>query len=336
MKTHLQIANHLAALDQVAAWPELLELVGRAARHEPAHWKLPVIVCEAVSGSGEHAMPIVTALACHHISILLVDDMLDSDPRGEYRRIGHAGAANLAVALASAGQAALLSSDMESAFKISAVSELQKMNFKTALGQAWDQEKPTDEAAYWKVVRTKSAPFFGAAFYLGALAGRAAPAAAIGLRKLGCLYGELIQIHDDMKDALQVPASPDWDLGRASLPILYAELVRHPDQQAFQRLRSRIDQKGALARAQRILIRSGALSFGFHRLLQETARARDMLLALQLPRPAGIERLLGDLVRPIDSLLNQLGILKGKSCLEPGEAAGQGPLPLTPAVNSRA
>ena len=59
----------------------------------------------------------------------------------------------------------------------------------------------------------------------------------------------MVQIHDDLNDSLAVPANPDWTLGRAPLPILFAQVVNHPDRTRFHELRGVIAEPAALALA---------------------------------------------------------------------------------------
>jgi geranylgeranyl pyrophosphate synthase len=107
------------------------------------------------------------------------------------------------------------------------------MFLSTAFGQFLDVQAPADESDYWQVTKTKSSPFFGAALQVGALAGGGTLETAEQLKKLGCLYGEMIQIHDDMHDSMETPANPDWIQGRSPLPILFASQVKHPEQERF-------------------------------------------------------------------------------------------------------
>jgi len=58
------------------------------------------------------------------------------------------------------------------------------------------------------MVQTKSSPFFGMALQIGALLGGASIETAKRLKELGNLYGEMIQVHDDLSDTLAVPATP--------------------------------------------------------------------------------------------------------------------------------
>jgi geranylgeranyl pyrophosphate synthase len=60
-----------------------------------------------------------------------------------------------------------------------------------------------------RIVKTKSSPFFGTALQIGALLGDFSAKNVGGLKELGILYGEMVQIHDDLNDALAVPANPD-------------------------------------------------------------------------------------------------------------------------------
>lgn len=70
-----------------------------------------------------------------------------------------------------------------------ALNSLNQMMLKTAHGQELDIQNPADESSYWRVVKNKSAPFYGCALHLGALLGEASMYTARGLEQLGELYG---------------------------------------------------------------------------------------------------------------------------------------------------
>jgi geranylgeranyl diphosphate synthase type I len=272
------------------------------------HWLLPVKACEAVGGTSDQAVPAAVAFACSHISIILVDDMLDSDPRGEYRRIGAPVAANLACAFQAAGLTALAQCTSEAESKLMTLASLNQMILTTALGQYWDIQCPTDEAAYWRIVQTKSSPFFGAALYIGALLGGASVETAGGLKELGNLYGEMIQIHDDLNDTLAVPANPDWIQGRLPLPILFAQTVEHAERARFLELRQEIADEGALLEAQDILIRCGAVSYCVDQILRRQQTAQGILAALALPRRDVLEALLEEVITPVRKLFDAVEV----------------------------
>src|SRR5215211_7306449 len=141
--------------------------------YAPRDWRLPVVACQAVGESAEKAVPASAALACAQISIILVDDMLDDDPRGEYHRIGSGRASNFALAFQAAGMDALLTSGASLSTRLEALDSLSRMIRITAHGQELDVQNPADEASYWRVVENKSAPFYGCALHLGALLAKA-------------------------------------------------------------------------------------------------------------------------------------------------------------------
>jgi geranylgeranyl diphosphate synthase type I len=294
------------------AWPEMAGLFKRAAARRPREWQLPATACEAAGGRAEQAVSAAAAFACAQISIILIDDLLDDDPRGEYRVIGAGAAANLAAAFQAAALD-ILGEDGQAgdpATRLAAWRSLNRMLLTTALGQRLDSQNPADEASYWTLVETKSAPFYGAAFQLGALAAGASAERAERFAQLGRLYGAMIQIHDDLNDAMAVPAKPDWTQGRACLPILFAQNVDHPQRERFKELRralQRAPDAKALAEAQAILIRCGAISYGLHELLRRHQYARALLAPLGVEPRAGLEPLFEDLVQPVRRVLAEIG-----------------------------
>jgi geranylgeranyl pyrophosphate synthase len=172
------------------------------------------------------------------------------------------------------------------------------------------------EANKWKIARAKSSPFFSTAFEIGALAGGASVEMAAQIKELGVIYGEMIQIHDDLDDALAVPAKPDWNAGRASLPILYAQVVDHPSRSRFGELRPHVcEQVSALEEAQQILIECGAVSYCIHALLEKYDRARGLISALKLERRDVMKKIFEDVIQPALRLLDEADKLPDASGL---------------------
>jgi len=307
MDIYEQIVACFLSIPGVSLWEETQILFRRIAAGKPDHWMLPLRACEAVGGTREQAIPAAVAIACAHIGIILVDDMLDADPRGEFRRIGAPAASNLACAFQSASLGAVALTDAQPEARLAALNRLNAMFFTTALGQFWDTQSPADETAYWRVVQTKSSPFFGAALYIGGLAGGASIETAERLGELGGLYGEAIQIHDDLNDSLSVPANPDWIQGRSPLPILFAKQVDHPQRERFLKLCENILDAGALAEAQEILIHCGAVSYCVDQLLRKHMSARELLDAITLRQRDALEALFQGVVTPVWKLFEAIG-----------------------------
>jgi octaprenyl-diphosphate synthase len=290
------------------SWHEMKTILQRSAASRPRDWPLPVIACQTVGESGEKAIPASAALACAQISIILVDDMLDDDPRGEYRRIGSGRASNFALAFQAAGMDALIGSRASSPVRLKAMDSLNRMMLTTAHGQELDVRNPADEASYWRVVENKSAPFYGCALHLGAILAEAGEDTTKNLEQLGRLYGEMIQIHDDLNDTMAVPANPDWLQKRKPLPILFALTVEHPDHARFLDLYQNMSNENNLQEAQEILIRCGAVSYCVDQLLRRHQKAQEISNKTPLSDKGRVDTLIEGIIAPVRKLFEALGV----------------------------
>jgi geranylgeranyl pyrophosphate synthase len=308
MSETASITECVLALPEVAAWPQIAGVFERAAGRPRPDWNWPLIACQAVGGDVAVAIPGAAAIACMYVSIILVDDMLDEDPRGEHRRSGCGPTANMALALQAAAFRLLKQMTVSAACRAAVADSLARLALSTARGQHLDIQRPESEDGYWEVVRAKSTPFYGGALHVGALLGNADQAVAERLRDLGALLGEVIQIHDDLLDAMQTPANPDWTQGQPNLAILYARTADHPDRARFVELLSRSDDPQALHEAQQILIRCGAVSYCAYHLLQRHQVARQWLQEIPLADPAPTADLLAQQTHPLRMLLQSTGV----------------------------
>lgn len=288
------------------SWPTLSQGLERAAAKQSQIWKLPVLGCQTFGVAAQAAVPAAAAMICSEIAILLVDDILDEDPRGEYRRIGAGPAANLAMGM-EALAVDLLLDDADSDRAQRASRALTRMLATVARGQALDIENRLDEAHYWQVTEAKSAAWFASALYLGALYADPMSVAAEQLYEFGLVYGQMMQIHDDLNDVLASPANVDWTSGRYPLPILFAEVVDHPDRDHFIGLRKRAAEAESLEAAQAILVSCGAISYSVNELLLRHEKARQMLGAMQTPNAGPLETLLAEVIEPVEQLFNAVG-----------------------------
>jgi len=113
---------------------------------------LPVLVMQAMArGAVPDIAQVMAAVGCVQLSIILVDDLLDEDPRGAYVKWGAGTAANLAVAFQSAA-AQLVTNPV-------AQHILAGMGLATAAGQMASLAPQPGLAAYWRLVKAKSTPF---------------------------------------------------------------------------------------------------------------------------------------------------------------------------------
>jgi geranylgeranyl pyrophosphate synthase len=291
---------------EVQLWPELRRGLQRASHKAPIAVLLPSLACKAFGGREAAARPAVAAMTCAQISLLLVDDILDEDPRGEYHRLGKGRAANLSAAFASLANLVLLNTEALPQ-PILAARALNRMLLALAHGQDMDVQNQPSEAAYWQVTRAKSSTYFGASLLLGALCADADLEEARKLEQFGETYGEMMQIHDDLNDCLDSAPGPDWLEGRYSLPILFASIVKHPQRDRFSELRGNITVEGALEEAQTILVESGAISYCVNELALRHATAKQQLDDIKLADNTGLHLLLAEVIEPVQRLIATVG-----------------------------
>lgn len=286
-------------------WPQLRTVIERAGQRAPVAWDFPVIACRAVGASEELAIPAVAAISCAHMALLLIDDLLDEDPRGEQHSVGAGRAANLAAGLSSLGQAVLRATD--SPMGDAAASALNEMLGSTAYGQELDVQNVHSEVSYWAVARAKSSPYFASALSIGAMLGGANGQVVERLSEFGVIFGEIMQIHDDLNDCLASPANVDWLQGRAPLPILFAELAPHPQRERFLELRGQVADPTKLQEAQAILVSSGAISYCVNELLLRQRAAETIVNQTSLADPQPLISLLEHAVAPVRNLFASVG-----------------------------
>jgi geranylgeranyl pyrophosphate synthase len=254
---------------------------------------------------GDRVTRVSASLLAAFASIVALDDVLDGDERYTTSELPPAGLANLSAGLVALAYWALMGLE-DNASRDRGVAVLNDLVYKVAFGQALDAQNIDLDEAYWRVARLKSGGFFSGAFALGALAADVGPADWDTLQSLGETYGILIQIHDDLRDAFAVPANPDWLNGRFTLPILFAHLVEHPDRARFDQIRGQVSDPAMLEEAQEILIKSGALSYGFYKIEEYNQRAMDLLGQLSTVDKAGLVKLFNELVEPVEQLVSTL------------------------------
>ena len=299
----------ILALRPVAAWPQMAEMVERIQLRDltVAVWDYPAAACEAVGGSPEAAVRGSAAILCSLISIHLVDDMLDEDPGGDYHRLGPGATANLALAFQAAGHQVLDEETLPPQTRSALQAALSGMALATARGQSLDARHFCNEEEYWQVVEAKTPPLFAAAASVGALLGGAPPELVERLSELGGRLGLGVQVTDDLLDALRAPAAADWNRRLNNLPILYAMTAEHPEREVFLELSARAAEPEALAAAQEILVRSGALSYCAFKLLEILNEARSLLESISLARPEPVLRLFDAQTKPLHRLFMAAG-----------------------------
>lgn len=303
-----EMKSKVRELPGIACWPQMLALVERPVPHETSVWEYPVAACRAVGGPEGAALPAAAAVFCSVISIHLVDDMLDEDPRGDHHFLGVGPVSNFALAFQAAGHLLLDAPEVPREIRPALQASFAGMSLATCFGQGLDARELRSEEEYWQVVGSKTPPLFSEALRMGALLGGASAETAGQLARLGRILGLLVQIGDDVTDALDTPARSDWKRRGNNLPLLYATTAPHPDREEFLSLSARVEDPAALAAAQKILFRSGAISYCTFKLLELSRQAQDLFAATPLEDPQWIARLVDLHLTPLHRLLEQVGV----------------------------
>jgi len=303
------IRKTLLATPGVSSWPEIVALVERPVDERVVYsWDYPLSSCESVGGRRDQALPGSAAIFSLLHSILLVDDMLDEDPRGAYRDLGPGRTANLALALQAVASRTLALTDQPAERRAALLSCVARISLTTAYGQHLDVGEVSGEEGYWRVVDQKTPPLFGGALFLGAVLGGGSLDTAAKMEELGLFFGRLVQVSDDVKDALEKPASPDWRRRDNNLPILYATTADHPQKNRFYELLDHVDDLKALGEAQDILVKSGAISFCVYRMTEEYRAAEAHVAGMNLESPQALLALMERLVKPVKALFQKVGV----------------------------
>ena len=297
-----QIKSFLQEDDFINPWPDLMKFIISIINENPKHILIPGVIAAAYGGETAAQVVSNSALALLYGAIVAVDSILDGDTFGPMQGFTAGELANMSLGLAGWGFHTLGRLPGAPA-KSEAYTILSRLLYQVSDGQALDVGNPETEEAYWELATLKSGSFFSGAFALGGLAGGASAADQTRLAALGQIYGLMLQIHDDLRDALERPANPDWLNGRYTLPILYAHLVDHPDRARFDAIRRQVSDAALLEEAQTILLRSGALSYGFYQIQERYDQAMLELEDLNLLDDQVIRRMFDELRHPVEQLL---------------------------------
>lgn len=294
-------------------WSELIHAidlsVGRNSQTPITIWDYPRLACQAVSGeSRDIAEMAVLAVYCSTLSIRLVDDILDEDPKGQQHRWGVGRTANLALAFQALGSLLIEDMDLPSPVKARIQSLHLMGSIGTSYGQDLDALGVKDEDDYWRMVEAKTPPLIASAFEIGAILGGADDALIKQMAEFGHEYAMNVQITDDFADALETPAKDDWKRPLNNLAIHYAMTVEHEERGAFRDLVPCVEEDpDALAKAQAILSRSGAVSFCTWNMIERFRKLTSLFHAMKLKDEQPIRDLLHTAAAAPQSLLEAGG-----------------------------
>lgn len=298
-----QIQTLVKSLPELKIWPELADVFDRAGSVPRPDWELPLVSCEAVGGEYSDALYCAAAVACLQLSIILIDDILDDDLRGAHIQLGIDRAANFAIAYQAAAIRLIGQTSLNSRQQAEIMSCIGQSALATAAGQNLDIQNLQSEQDYWDIIKAKSTPFYGAALKIGALVGSADEFITADMYKLGVLFGEIIQLEDDLEDALEKPANADWKKGRNNLLILFARTAKHDKQMRFLEILPLVDKPDMLDEAQQILVSSGAVAYCIYHMVHRYQASRNLLNDMVISNSDPLVQLLDQYEETLKNLL---------------------------------
>lgn len=293
----IAVRKRLIHVAEASDWPDFIEAWTAATSRERPDWQLPILAHRSVNGQAIDETSLFATVGAIQLSIILIDNMLDGDP-GPHDRIGFAAASNLATAF----QAAAFLCSQTITYEVVATALITNLLatavMRTAVGQVLDISVPLGtEDDYWRVVRSKSSPYYGATLALGAAAGGATMEQVTILRRLGDLVGEAVQVTDDLVDALATPANPDWLMMRQNLVILYGRLADHARRDELLQLMAGEMDDTRLETVQQILLDSGAADYCQHVLQAKRSQMEALIETGHFPNPSPLHELVERVTR---------------------------------------
>jgi len=303
------VKERIFAMPGVSSFTELADVINNVADREGASWDYCFYGCGSVGGKPADALPAAAANLCLLLSIHLVDDMLDHDPKGLYHRLGAGTAANLALAFQALASRLILESELEGYSKMAAIESVSRMMLNTSIAQQQDvNNNITLETDYWDLIRKKSPPLFSSALFTGALYSGCNIGTASQISRLGSSFGQMIQISDDISDLFKDFVTADWKGKGNNLALIFCQEATYEKKEEFNSLLPVIDDPGMLSRAQRILIESGALSYCVYHLLAIHQQLKKDIDTLAITEKKKLIELADDLVSPVAGLIKNIGV----------------------------
>ncbi len=267
---------------------EPLTKAGRGLAAEGAHerpWPLlPLIVCEAISGHYEHALPVAAALELLMAAGDVFDDVEDADSSESLSaRYGSAVATNVATTLLVLAERAITRLEgrgVEDSVIVRVMDAVNSFYTTACAGQHLDislaPELAVSEDTYLRVTGMKSASQVECACHVGALLANANQELVDIFAAFGHNLGMASQIANDIRG---VTHGSDIMKHKITLPIIYA--LAQTNGQAHNQLESTlVKQSGPppdSTKIKELLFLTGAIHYATVKMEFYKQRARDIL-----------------------------------------------------------
>jgi geranylgeranyl pyrophosphate synthase len=279
----LSDASGLCALGKEPLAKASRGLAAESARQRP--WPLlPLIVCEAISGHYEHALPAAAALQLLKAAAEVFDDIEDADSSASLStRYGSAVAINVATTLLILAEKSITRLKIRGVedYLIVRVMEAVNSAYATACaGQHLDlslaSQIAVSEDIYLRVAYMKSASTVECACHVGALLAAANQELIDTFALFGHNLGMASQIANDIQG---ITHGSDIVKHKITLPVIYA--LTHTDGETHHQLKLKFVKPSEsvpdTAQIRDLLFRSGAIHYATIKMEYYKQRALDIL-----------------------------------------------------------
>jgi geranylgeranyl pyrophosphate synthase len=249
---------------------------------------LPLMVCDAVCGKYEQALPAAAGLQLLRSSAEVFDDIEDADSSTSLSsKYNPAIAINVATALLIIAERGITRLELKGVDNCTIIRVMDVINshYTTACaGQHLDLSLKTgtviSEDTYLNIVKMKSAPAIECACQIGALLGNARAKLIDAFGEFGHNLGIASQIANDI---LGITHKKDIIKHKVTLPVIYAVSQtdgenRHQLEQAFQRPHIAVLEPDKI---KDLLFSSGAIQYATIKIELYKQRAQDILSSIQ-------------------------------------------------------
>jgi geranylgeranyl pyrophosphate synthase len=265
--------------------------------------ELTIETCRSLGAEPERAFAAAAAIHASFIAIALIDELLDEDPRGALSVGQTSNLASVAQALAYE-----FISETEPSARAPAARRIARMLIDTAWGQERDVTETAADGDTWSIAAAKTAPLFEAAVFCGAITAGASEDLADGMERFGGFVGRIVQIQDDLTDALEPGNDSDWRPPISNVALRYALHVDHADRDRVRQLLPSAGVEGdARDQIRRILATCGAIEYGMSSVLFYAGEGRRFLEG-QPVEQRYLTEFLDGLTAPTRNVLASLGV----------------------------
>lgn len=216
---------------------------------------MPMLVCEAMGGDAEKAIPIAAGWVLTNLATEVFDDIQDRDPRYPWSQDWPLSRSlNAGQELIHLGYSCFARSHLDADAKREIQEAFSEALVTCALGQSTNADRILNKREYWEQAAAKSGANIAAAAFGGARITTAEPSILTRASRFGMAVGTLTQVVDDIGDMLGTMEEPHPTEFLYSLPVILAyEQKSHPHWSALNRLISEQSSEATAVRAKDML-----------------------------------------------------------------------------------